>query len=108
MSLPHQFYDLAEEYVDFEFSHYCYKELGRCISESRNDVLHFREGIKEQYEFPNSAITVNLAPADRIKQGTGFDLAKLLSILKCTVISGAETDGRERQPYSVYYFAVFD
>ena len=57
---PHQFYDLAEEYVDFEFSHYCYKELGRCISESCDDVLHFREGIKEQYKFPNSAILKSL------------------------------------------------
>lgn len=34
--------------------------MGRCISESRNDVLHFREGIKEQYEFPNSAILKSL------------------------------------------------
>ena len=37
-------------------------------------------------EFPGSNITINLAPADRIKQGTGFDLAILLSILKCNIL----------------------
>lgn len=45
-------------------------------------------------EFPNASITVNLAPADRIKQGTGFDLAILLSILKCSVLVSADTDGK--------------
>ena len=45
-------------------------------------------------DYPNSSITVNLAPADRIKQGTGFDIAILLSILKCNVLVSADTDGR--------------
>ena len=45
-------------------------------------------------EFPNSNITINLAPADRIKQGTGFDIAILLSILKCNVLVSADTDGK--------------
>ncbi len=33
------------------------------------------------YAFPESDITVNLAPADRRKEGSGFDLAILLGIL---------------------------
>lgn len=45
-------------------------------------------------EFPYTSITVNLAPADRIKQGTGLDLAILLSILKSTSFTSAETEGR--------------
>ena len=45
-------------------------------------------------EYPHSSITVNLAPADRIKQGTGFDTAILLSILKCNVLVSADTDGK--------------
>ena len=45
-------------------------------------------------EFPQTSITINLAPADRIKQGTGFDLAILLSILKCNTLVGIETDGK--------------
>ncbi len=45
-------------------------------------------------EFPSSAITINLAPADRIKQGTAFDLAILLSLLKCNVLVSANTDGK--------------
>ena len=57
---PHQFYELTEEYNDFEFSHYCYKELERSIGESCDDVLHFREGIKEQCKFLNSAIIKSL------------------------------------------------
>ena len=45
-------------------------------------------------EFPPSTITVNLAPADRLKQGTAFDLAILLAILKGTVLSSVDTDGK--------------
>ena len=45
-------------------------------------------------EFPSSNITINLAPADRIKQGTGFDIAILLSILKCNVLVSADTDSK--------------
>lgn len=44
-------------------------------------------------EFPKGNITINLAPADRIKQGTAFDLAILVSILKCTTLVSAKTDG---------------
>ena len=33
------------------------------------------------FNFPESSITVNLAPADRKKEGSGFDLAILMGIL---------------------------
>ncbi len=45
-------------------------------------------------DFPITGITINLAPADRIKQGTGFDLAMLLALLKCTTLVTANTDGK--------------
>ena len=45
-------------------------------------------------EFPSTSITINLAPADRIKQGTAFDLAILLSLLKCNILVDANTDGK--------------
>lgn len=45
-------------------------------------------------EFPRTGITINLAPADRIKQGTAFDIAILLSILKCSVLAESSTDGK--------------
>ena len=45
-------------------------------------------------EFPHSSIIINLAPADRIKQGTAFDVAILLSMLKCGVLAEASVDGK--------------
>ncbi len=45
-------------------------------------------------DFPYSSVTVNLAPADRIKQGTAFDLAILLSMLKCDSLVSMNTDGK--------------
>lgn len=45
-------------------------------------------------EFPQTTITINLAPADRLKQGTAFDLAILLAILKSSVLTNAATDGK--------------
>ncbi len=62
--------------------------------------------VKEAYErikaaikssgiaFPNSAVTVNLAPADRLKSGTAFDLAILLAILKSCTLTTVNTDGK--------------
>lgn len=57
---PHQFYELTEEYNDFEFSHYCYQELDRSIGESCDEVLHFRESIREQCKSLNSSIIKSL------------------------------------------------
>ncbi len=34
-------------------------------------------------ELPEMALTVNLAPADRRKEGTGYDLAMIIGILSC-------------------------
>ena len=45
-------------------------------------------------EWPTTSITVNLAPADRLKQGTGFDLAILLAILQGTTLPTVKTDGK--------------
>ncbi len=43
------------------------------------------------FPFPESTITVNLAPADRRKEGSGFDMAILLGILGSTgFLKGAE------------------
>ena len=38
--------------------------------------------------FPDAEITVNLAPADKKKEGSSYDLAILISILKCAGIVG--------------------
>lgn len=46
------------------------------------------------FDYPTNSITVNLAPADRIKQGTAFDLAILLAILKCGSLANCDTDGK--------------
>ena len=35
------------------------------------------------YRFPEMFLTLNLAPADRRKEGSGFDLAMLVGILRC-------------------------
>ncbi|MBR5324843.1 MAG: DUF4365 domain-containing protein [Muribaculaceae bacterium] len=69
---PQHFYELTDEYNDFEFSHYCYQELNRSIGESCNDVLHFREGIKHQGVSLNSAIIKSLINdlADRTQSRT--------------------------------------
>ncbi|MBO4265241.1 MAG: YifB family Mg chelatase-like AAA ATPase [Clostridia bacterium] len=46
------------------------------------------------FPFPNYAMTVNLAPADIKKEGSGFDLAILMSILS---VSGAFPQGYPRE-----------
>ncbi len=47
-----------------------------------------------ELDFPYMSITVNLAPADRIKQGTAFDLAILVAMLKCTTLLGVDTENK--------------
>ena len=44
------------------------------------------------YPFPHLNLMINLAPADRKKEGTGFDLAIILGILKC---GGVVNPGRD-------------
>ena len=52
------------------------------VKESRDRV---RAAVKNcGYKFPAGRITVNLAPADRRKEGAVYDLPILLSLLKAT------------------------
>lgn len=44
------------------------------------------------YGFPALGITVNLAPADMAKHGTGYDLAILVAILKCSVLANTDLE----------------
>ena len=46
------------------------------------------------FEFPVMAMTVNLAPADKAKQGTAYDIAILLAILKCTILQDVDLTGK--------------
>lgn len=62
------------------------------VKEARERV---RAAIKNSgYEFPAKRITVNLAPADTKKEGSGFDLPLALSILaSSSVIAGSAMEG---------------
>src|SRR5207302_2577635 len=52
----------------------------RAIQEARERV---RAAIRNAgFEFPQRRVTVNLAPAEVPKEGTGFDLAIALAVLK--------------------------
>ena len=44
------------------------------------------------YPFPYSRIVVNLAPADRKKEGSAYDVAILLGIMKCAGIVKSDLD----------------
>lgn len=51
-------------------------------------VMEARERIKTAcdnsgFNFPSNELTVNLAPANRRKEGSGYDIAILLAILRC-------------------------
>ena len=60
------------------------------VKESRNRV---RAALKNcGFDFPVSRITMNLAPADRRKEGPIYDLPLLISLLKVTGQLGAGTD----------------
>ena len=56
----------------------------KAVQESKERI---RAALKQSgFEFPVGKITVNLAPADIIKTGTGFDLAIAIGILQLTGI----------------------
>ena len=58
------------------------------VRESRERV---KAAIKNSgYDFPNRRITVNLAPADVKKEGTGYDLPMALGILVAAEILKSE------------------
>ncbi len=61
------------------------------VSESRDRV---RSAIKNcGFDFPVSRITVNLAPADRRKEGPVYDLAMLVTLLLASEQINVKTDG---------------
>lgn len=65
---------------------------GASVKESYNRI---RAAIKSSgFEFPMMSLTVNLAPADMTKQGTAYDLAILLALLKFTVLCDADLSGK--------------
>ncbi len=63
------------------------------VKESYNRI---KAAIKTSgYMYPVANITINLAPANINKQGTGYDLASLISILKCTdLLCDFDTEGK--------------
>src|SRR5574341_605290 len=61
------------------------------VSEARERV---RSAIRNSgFEFPLRRIVVNLAPAERRKEGTGFDLAIALAILRASDQLRTDVDG---------------
>lgn len=48
------------------------------------------------YPFPDEEITINLAPADKKKEGSSYDLAILVSILKCAGVLPDELSLEEK------------
>ena len=48
------------------------------------------------YSWPDASFTINLAPADRRKEGSAFDVPLILGILRCggTVMQGVTFEGR--------------
>ena len=44
------------------------------------------------FRFPSLELMLNLAPADRRKEGSGFDVAMLMGILRCSGIVRHEVD----------------
>ena len=64
------------------------------VKEAKNRIRAACEN--SGWPFPDIGFTLNLAPADRRKEGSGFDLPMLLSILRCLGILDlrAELDHR--------------
>ena len=64
------------------------------VKEAKNRIRAACEN--SGWPFPDIGFTLNLAPADRRKEGSGFDLPMLLSILRCLSILDlrAELDHR--------------
>ena len=58
------------------------------IKESKERIK--AAAINSGFMFPEADITLNLAPADKKKEGSGYDLAMLLSVLLCAGILGED------------------
>ena len=52
------------------------------VKESKERIVSALEN--SGMDFPDTALTVNLAPADRKKEGSSYDLAMLIAIMKST------------------------
>ena len=63
---------------------------GLAIRESKDRIIAALEN--NGYAFPESAITVNLAPADRKKEGSSYDLAIAVGIMQSNYILPASLD----------------
>ncbi len=63
---------------------------GLAIKESKDRIIAALEN--NGYYFPDAAITVNLAPADRKKEGSSFDLAITVGIMQSNYILPAAID----------------
>jgi magnesium chelatase family protein len=73
---------LIEVEVDIAFGLPSFSTVGLPEGAVRESKDRVRAAIKNSgYEFPNRKITVNLAPADVKKEGTGYDLPIALGIL---------------------------
>ena len=45
---PHHFYELTDDFANFEFSHDCFQELDRSLKLSCDELQHFKEKIQKQ------------------------------------------------------------
>ncbi len=60
------------------------------VKESKDRIVSAMEN--SGYDFPETALTVNLAPADRKKEGSSYDLAMLVAIMKAVRMLADEVD----------------
>ncbi|MBI4791884.1 MAG: YifB family Mg chelatase-like AAA ATPase [Deltaproteobacteria bacterium] len=81
----------VEVEVDIVFGLPAFSTVGLAEGAVRESKDRVKAAIKNSgYEFPNKKITVNLAPADIKKAGTGFDLPIALGILATEEIIASE------------------
>ncbi|MBO5219016.1 MAG: YifB family Mg chelatase-like AAA ATPase [Clostridia bacterium] len=60
------------------------------VREAKDRIISAMEN--SGLEFPSTALTINLAPADRKKEGSSYDLAMLIAILRSTCMIGDTPD----------------
>lgn len=56
---PHHFYELTDDFANFEFSHDCFQELDRSLKLSCDELQHFKEKIQKQCLSPNPSILLS-------------------------------------------------
>ncbi len=83
---------LVEVEVDISFGLPGFSLVGLPDGAVKESKERLRAAIKNGgYEFPTQRITVNLAPADMKKEGTGFDLPIAAALLSATGVLQQET-----------------